>query len=145
MDNNEKIIKAIETLKREHRYCEDTWYSCPKHPKGCANEFAGDECDCGADEQNKVIDEIITELKRVYQGPVAWIVHEDGVRGLRWSHPRNGMLKVEPLYTTPPAPAQPLTGQQIYNHYRDRMADTGQLLAFTDGVRFAEAAHGITK
>jgi hypothetical protein len=34
--------------------------------------------------------------------PVAWIVHEDGVRGLRWSHPRSGMLKVEPLYASPP-------------------------------------------
>lgn len=34
--------------------------------------------------------------------PVAWIVHEDGVRGLHWRHPRNGMLKAEPLYTAPP-------------------------------------------
>ena len=46
-----------------------------------------------------------------------------------------------------PAPAQPLTGQQIYEHFRNYTdtGETGHLLAFTDGVRFAEAAHGITK
>ena len=46
-------IEALENNKRTHYYCEDTWYSCPKHEDGCANEYAGEECNCGADETNK--------------------------------------------------------------------------------------------
>lgn len=34
--------------------------------------------------------------------PVAWIVYEDGVLSLHWFRPRNGVSKVEPLYTAPP-------------------------------------------
>ena len=50
-----------------------------------------------------------TERKPEHE-PVAWIVHEDGVRGLRWSRPKNGMLTVEPLYTSPPQ-RKPLTDE----------------------------------
>lgn len=53
------------------------------------------------------------------QEPVAWIVHEDGVRGLRWSRPKTGMLTVEPLYTSPPK-SKPLTEEEI----NKLMADT---------------------
>ena len=52
----ESQIEAVEKiLKRKpesHNYCPDTFYSCPKHPEGCANDYAGDECDCGADDRN---------------------------------------------------------------------------------------------
>ena len=43
----------------------------------------------------------------------------------------------------PAAPVQkPLTDEQILEHFRETI-DTGSLLSFADGVRFAEAAHGI--
>ncbi len=53
---NAHVMVLVEELtklaKRNHYYCEDTWYSCPKAEDGCANEGAGDECNCGADEHN---------------------------------------------------------------------------------------------
>lgn len=45
------IEVALEALEKRthHRYCEDSFYSCPKHPEGCTDDNAGTECDCGAD------------------------------------------------------------------------------------------------
>jgi len=60
-----KIIEKIESLKRTHHYCEDSWYSCPKAEDGCSNELEGDECNCGAESYNKKLDKIIEELKIV--------------------------------------------------------------------------------
>jgi nucleoside-diphosphate-sugar epimerase len=40
-------------------------------------------------------------------------------------------------------PGKPLTDEQILEHFQENI-DTGSLLSFVDGVRFAEAAHGIT-
>jgi hypothetical protein len=57
--------QAVETLKnnrRTHYYCEDKWYSCPKHEEGCANDDAGVECDCGADKANEEIDAVIVAI-----------------------------------------------------------------------------------
>jgi hypothetical protein len=42
--------------KRPHLDCEDAWYSCPKSADGCANEFAGTGCTCGADQWNSEVD-----------------------------------------------------------------------------------------
>lgn len=56
------IIKQIELLKIQHYYCEDTWYSCPKHPDGCADGSLKEECNCGADDHNDKVDEIIGAL-----------------------------------------------------------------------------------
>lgn len=56
------ILKEIKSLKRQHRYCDDSWYSCPKHSDGCSNPEEGTACNCGADKYNEKIDEIITEL-----------------------------------------------------------------------------------
>lgn len=56
------VIKELESLKRQHRYCDDSWYSCPMHPDGCANADEPYECNCGADKYNAKIDEIINEL-----------------------------------------------------------------------------------
>jgi hypothetical protein len=50
----------LEKLKRGHYYCEDPWYSCPKHEEGCANAGKGTECDCGADEWNAEIDRMLS-------------------------------------------------------------------------------------
>ena len=66
MTQTEALRLALETLesnRRTHHYCEDTWYSCPKHEDGCANDSEGDECNCGADEANAGIDQAITAIK----------------------------------------------------------------------------------
>jgi hypothetical protein len=68
-------LEALENNRRTHYYCEDTWYSCPKHEDGCANEAEGDECNCGADKANQEIDKAITAIKQArsatVQEPVA--------------------------------------------------------------------------
>jgi len=66
MNKDEALRLALEALKnnrRTHYYCEDTWYSCPKHEDGCANDSEGDECNCGADKANAGIDQAITAIK----------------------------------------------------------------------------------
>lgn len=57
------IIAELEKLHISHYYCDDGWYSCPKHPEGCANEDEGTECNCGADKHNARLDTVIAELK----------------------------------------------------------------------------------
>ena len=57
-------LDALELNRRTHYYCEDTWYSCPKHEDGCANEAEGDECNCGADQINAQIDKAVTALRQ---------------------------------------------------------------------------------
>jgi hypothetical protein len=56
-----ELEKALREAKRPHYSCEDPWYSCPKHPEGTANDFKGDECDCGADEFNAKIDSVLMD------------------------------------------------------------------------------------
>ena len=56
-------LEALESNRRTHHYCEDTWYSCPKHEDGCANDSEGDECNCGADEVNAEIEQAITAIE----------------------------------------------------------------------------------
>ena len=66
MTQDEALRLALEALKsnrRTHYYCEDTWYSCPKHEDGCANDSEGDECNCGADKANAEIDQAITAVE----------------------------------------------------------------------------------
>ena len=62
-------LEALENNKLNHLYCEDTWYSCPKHEDGCANEAEGDECNCGADEVNAQFDNAITAIKEALAQP----------------------------------------------------------------------------
>jgi hypothetical protein len=73
-------LEALENNKQNHYYCEDPWYSCPKHEEGCANEAEGDECNCGADEINAQFDKAITALRQAIeqaeQEPVAWITEK---------------------------------------------------------------------
>lgn len=67
MTQDEVLKQAFEALKNNrqtHHYCEDTWYSCPKHEEGCANDSEGDECNCGADKANVEIDAAITSLRQ---------------------------------------------------------------------------------
>jgi hypothetical protein len=55
-DERNKLIEEIEKsgiLNFSHYYCEDCWYTCPKHPEGSCNKDAGTECICGADKRKK--------------------------------------------------------------------------------------------
>jgi hypothetical protein len=52
----QKMRDVLASLRRGHDTCEDSWYSCPKSPDGCANDGAGDDCNCGADAHNAIID-----------------------------------------------------------------------------------------
>ena len=105
MDDDEALklaIEALENNKRTHYYCEDSWYSCPKHEDGCANDAQGDECSCGADDANVEIDKAIASIKDALaqsaQEPVGkFAKFTDGI----WREVTNGSAGV-PLYTTPP-------------------------------------------
>lgn len=65
----QQALEALENNRKTHYYCDDTWYSCPQHEEGCANDSAGDECVCGADEANVEIDGAITALREVLAQP----------------------------------------------------------------------------
>ena len=56
------VLLLAELARRHHHYCEDSWYSCPKHPDGCANDGVGPDCNCGADKTNAEVDAILAEL-----------------------------------------------------------------------------------
>jgi hypothetical protein len=58
-----RLKEVLPTLKISHNYCEDCWYSCPKHEDGCCNEAEGEDCNCGADEHNSKIDALMKELE----------------------------------------------------------------------------------
>ena len=51
---------ALRALaRRPHDVCEDSWYTCPKHPEGSSNvERVGSACSCGADEHNAKVDAV---------------------------------------------------------------------------------------
>ncbi len=115
-------LEALENNRRTHYYCEDTWYSCPKHEDGCANEAEGDECNCGADKANQEIDKAITAIKQArsapyvasprVQEPVAWTNWRELAGARHYRTPGWEMYadKRNPddvaLYTTPPGGRQ---------------------------------------
>ena len=100
-------LEALESNKQKHNYCEDTWYSCPKHEDGCANEAEGAECNCGADEINAQFDKAITAIKEALaqpeQEPVAYLVLFEGAGQLlefkKGNYLHNGKVKHISLYT----------------------------------------------
>ena len=58
-----KLLLLQDMCYRHHDFCEDSWYSCPKAEGGCANEdYEEDECNCGADRHNKILDDTIGEV-----------------------------------------------------------------------------------
>jgi hypothetical protein len=61
------LIKFLETLRREHYWCEDSYYNCPKHIEGCADSSKPKECDCGAELHNANIEAMINHLKQFNQ------------------------------------------------------------------------------
>lgn len=57
------LIKFLETLKRKHTYCEDSFYSCPMEVDGCSDSTQIG-CNCGAEKHNAEIDAMINHLKQ---------------------------------------------------------------------------------
>ena len=49
------VSELLEKFSRSHAYCDDCFYTCPKHPEGCCNKNEGDECNCGADRYNAAL------------------------------------------------------------------------------------------
>ena len=59
-DDCVRVPRAVlECFKRSHYYCPDSWYTCPKHPDGCCNDDAGEECNCGVEQWNAQIEVLL--------------------------------------------------------------------------------------
>ena len=56
------LLEKLNKLRRSHADIDDTWYSCPKSGN-CSREMVNMYiCGCGADEHNKLLDEVIEEF-----------------------------------------------------------------------------------
>jgi hypothetical protein len=47
-----------------HRGCEDGWYACPKSPDYIQHADESGECDCGAEDVQKLLAKIEEVLRR---------------------------------------------------------------------------------
>jgi hypothetical protein len=145
-------LEALESNRRTHHYCEDTWYSCPKHEDGCANDSEGDECNCGTDKANAGIDQAIAAIKAALEAkvePVQTIPNFDQlqqiVNNLQHCFTRDSkheFLRVwirdwteHKLSKHTPPQRKPLTDEEI-----KALDYSGTRIEF---VRAIEAAHGI--
>lgn len=60
------LISDLELLRLEHYdNSEDQWYSCPKSGN-CWDYRQGDECNCGAERHNAVLDGIIERVRQLW-------------------------------------------------------------------------------
>ncbi len=67
------LVEQLAALARQqHYYCEDSWYTCPAHPDGSANDSkpAG-VCDCGADTHNAAVEVLQARIAGMLQGQSA--------------------------------------------------------------------------
>ncbi len=64
--NTTEIRKALEVLRLGHYTCEDCWYSCPKSEGGSCDDRESDQCNCGADTHNAILDAIIALLPETF-------------------------------------------------------------------------------
>lgn len=129
-------LEALENNRRTHHYCEDTWYSCPKHEDGCANDSEGDECNCGADKANAGIDQAITAVQAALEAKDEPVSTGDTLF-------RQFMSEAEKAGVTHLTPPQrkPLTDEEILT-YR-YMIDWTAEWSYINFARAIEAAHGI--
>lgn len=59
------MLAELEKLRQNHLTVdEDCWYSCPKSEDYCNTSQRSVECNCGADEHNKILDGIISFLNQ---------------------------------------------------------------------------------
>lgn len=57
------IQQLAQMAKMDHRWVdEDNWYSCPKAPDGCSDDEQGTECNCGADNFNVKVAELLKQI-----------------------------------------------------------------------------------
>ena len=81
-------------------------------------------------------------LAQPEQEPVAWMCHPFGDDEVEYG-PHKECENCIPLYTTPPQ-SKPLTDDAVTNAFFNTETDLEDAAAnFQDGVRFAEADHGI--
>ena len=96
-------ISTLQEARRRHFYCEDTYYSCPKHEDGCADDRQPYICNCGADELNAEIGIAINAcklaLEQPAQEPVAWMHRHAGE--ITEFNDFQSCQYCEPLYTHP--------------------------------------------
>ena len=59
-----EALTFLETNKRVHAYCDDSFYSCPKQEEGCADENQGTECNCGAEEYNAKLEVLCDKIRK---------------------------------------------------------------------------------
>lgn len=59
---NKRLRKALEQCRQTHTICTDGWFSCPKSEEGCLDERKGDDCTCGADATNAIIDAALNTI-----------------------------------------------------------------------------------
>jgi hypothetical protein len=147
-------LEALKNNRQAHYYCEDTWYSCPKHEDGCANDFEGSDCNCGADKANIEIDAAIKALEEALkqeQGePVATVVarqYDDGTHAgnaLDWEgrNCENDFPVGTKFYTTPQQ-RKPLTHEQRFDLLTQFEPQKNKWEAPAILIDMVEAAHGI--
>ena len=61
------LVEALKSLRRSHYINEgDPWYSCPAATGdyACSNDNAAPGCNCGADDDNRRIDEALAAVER---------------------------------------------------------------------------------
>ena len=59
----EEMARALEKSKRYHHYCDDSYYSCPMHPEELKEHPLKNECNCGADKANAIIDAALSRYR----------------------------------------------------------------------------------
>lgn len=76
------IEQEIERIIGSHYYCEDSWYSCPLAPDGCANEEIT-ECNCRFKERMENAKALLTKEKKRYANE---LIGEDETNGDELPH-----------------------------------------------------------
>jgi hypothetical protein len=79
------------------------------------------------------------------QEPVAWVCYGFGGEGkhsIDFYQAEIDEIPVGTLLYTHPPQRKPLTDEEVIEHFQTQV-DTGSLLSFVEGVRYAERAHGI--
>ena len=66
----ERFVEAMRELKPTHHYCEDSWYSCPQAPDGCANDSEGAGCNCGAERRTEMVRQAVEAFADAVCGTV---------------------------------------------------------------------------
>ena len=63
----ELLMQLASLAKRNHYYCDDTWYSCPLATDGCADDRQSkNECNCGASAHNEKVDALLAQLLKKF-------------------------------------------------------------------------------